>query len=81
MLILSRTLPSRGAAPISPARPSLSHSARFEQAGLRQGDPVLIEALEDGELRIPRGELDFKPEEEARRQERAEEVKKKKEEE
>ena len=33
--------------------------AALEEAGLHPGDPVLIEALEDGELRVRRGELEF----------------------
>ena len=33
--------------------------AALEEAGLHAGDPVLIEVLEDGELRIRRGELKF----------------------
>lgn len=33
--------------------------AALEEAGLRPGDQVLIEALEDGELRIRRGALEF----------------------
>ena len=31
----------------------------LEEAGLHPGDQVLIEALEDGELRIRRGALNF----------------------
>jgi AbrB family looped-hinge helix DNA binding protein len=34
--------------------------AALEEAGLHAGDRVLVEALEDGELRIRRGELEFK---------------------
>jgi AbrB family looped-hinge helix DNA binding protein len=34
--------------------------AALEEAGLHPGDPVLIEVLEDGELRIRRGEREFK---------------------
>jgi AbrB family looped-hinge helix DNA binding protein len=33
--------------------------AALQEAGLHPGDQVLIEALEDGELRIRRGALDF----------------------
>lgn len=33
--------------------------AALEEAGLRPGDQVLIEALEDGELRIRLGALEF----------------------
>jgi len=33
--------------------------AALEESGLRPGDQVLIEALEDGELRIRRGALEF----------------------
>lgn len=33
--------------------------AALEEAGLRPGDPVLIEALEDGELRVRRGVLEL----------------------
>jgi AbrB family looped-hinge helix DNA binding protein len=31
----------------------------LEEAGLRAGDSVVVEALEEGELRIRRGELNF----------------------
>lgn len=33
--------------------------AVLEEAGLHAGDQVVVEALEDGELRIRRGELSF----------------------
>ncbi len=33
--------------------------AALQEAGLHPGDQVLIEALEDGELRIRRGEPEF----------------------
>jgi AbrB family looped-hinge helix DNA binding protein len=33
--------------------------AALEEAGLRAGDRVIVEALEDGELRIRRGEATF----------------------
>jgi AbrB family looped-hinge helix DNA binding protein len=33
--------------------------AVLEEAGLHAGDPVVVEALEEGELRIRRGELRF----------------------
>ncbi len=33
--------------------------AALEEAGLHAGDQVLVEALEDGELRIRRGALTF----------------------
>ena len=33
--------------------------AALEEAGLHPGDQVLVEALEDGELRIRRGALQF----------------------
>ena len=33
--------------------------AALEEAGLRAGDSVVVEALEEGELRIRRGELNF----------------------
>jgi AbrB family looped-hinge helix DNA binding protein len=33
--------------------------AALEEAGLRAGDQVVVEALEDGELRIRRGALRF----------------------
>lgn len=33
--------------------------AALEEAGLRPGDHVLIDALQDGELRIRRGALEF----------------------
>lgn len=33
--------------------------AALEEAGLHPGDRVLIEVLEDGELRIRQGELEF----------------------
>jgi AbrB family looped-hinge helix DNA binding protein len=33
--------------------------AALQEAGLHAGDQVLIEALEDGELRIRRGTLEF----------------------
>mgnify|MGYP000265226590 CR=1 FL=1 len=33
--------------------------AVLEEAGLHAGDQVLVEALEEGELRIRRGELSF----------------------
>lgn len=31
----------------------------LHEAGLHAGDPVLVEALQDGELRIRRGTLEF----------------------
>jgi hypothetical protein len=31
----------------------------LDEAGLHAGDQVIVEALEDGELRIRRGELNF----------------------
>jgi AbrB family looped-hinge helix DNA binding protein len=33
--------------------------AALEEAGLRAGDEVVVEALEDGELRVRRGALTF----------------------
>jgi len=33
--------------------------AALEEAGLRVGDQVVVEALEEGELRVRRGELRF----------------------
>ncbi len=33
--------------------------AALEEAGLRSGDQVVVEALDDGELRIRRGALTF----------------------
>ncbi len=33
--------------------------AALEEAGLHHGDQVLVEALQDGELRIRRGGLEF----------------------
>jgi AbrB family looped-hinge helix DNA binding protein len=33
--------------------------AALDEAGLRAGDQVVVEALEDGELRIRRGALSF----------------------
>jgi AbrB family looped-hinge helix DNA binding protein len=33
--------------------------AALEEAGMQAGDEVVVEALEDGELRIRRGELTF----------------------
>jgi AbrB family looped-hinge helix DNA binding protein len=33
--------------------------AALEEAGLKAGDQVVVEALEDGELRIRRGALSF----------------------
>lgn len=48
---------SKGMSKISAKNQVTIPVTALEEAGLRRGDPVVVEALEDGELRIRRSEL------------------------